>query len=140
MTELPRPPEREANQNLSFSCFKLLLFLTKLVLKTKKERPDNDPTTVYWQTPHLRQTLQRPPLQNRKGHISVRINCRSSPQLTGTYYETRDKIIIKIQTVGTPTKFSLRTADAFPVVPSLPPKNSVCKPERQNNFRDVKPF
>ena len=35
---------------------------------------------------------------------------------------------------------SLRTADAFPVVASLPPKNSVCEPERQNDFRDVKPF
>ena len=37
-------------------------------------------------------------------------------------------------------KRSLRTADAFPVVASLPPKNSVCEPERQNDFRDVKPF
>ena len=35
---------------------------------------------------------------------------------------------------------SLRTADAFPVVASLPPKNSVCEPERQNDFRDVKPL
>ena len=35
---------------------------------------------------------------------------------------------------------SLRSADAFPVVASLPPKNSVCKPERQNDFRDVKHF
>ena len=35
---------------------------------------------------------------------------------------------------------SLRSADAFPVVASLPPKNSVCEPERQNDFRDVKPF
>ena len=35
---------------------------------------------------------------------------------------------------------SLRTADAFPVVASLPPKNSVCEFERQNDFRDVKPF
>ena len=35
-------------------------------------------------------------------------------------------------------KFSLRSADAFPVVASLPPKNSVCEPERQNDFRDVK--
>ena len=35
---------------------------------------------------------------------------------------------------------SLRTADAFPVVTSLPPKNSICEPERQNDFRDVKPF
>ena len=35
---------------------------------------------------------------------------------------------------------SLRTADAFPVAASLPPKNSVCEPERQNDFRDVKPF
>ena len=33
---------------LRFCCF-----LTKLVLKTEKERPDNDLTTVYWQTPHL---------------------------------------------------------------------------------------
>ena len=35
---------------------------------------------------------------------------------------------------------SLRTVDAFPVVASLPPKNSVCEPKRQNDFRDVKPF
>ena len=35
---------------------------------------------------------------------------------------------------------SLRTADAFPVVASLPPKNNVCEPERQSDFRDVKPF
>ena len=35
---------------------------------------------------------------------------------------------------------SLRTAGAFPVVASLPPKNSVCEPQRQNDFRDVKPF
>ena len=35
---------------------------------------------------------------------------------------------------------SLRTADAFPVVASLPPKNSICEPERQNDFRDVKPL
>ena len=35
------------------------------------------------------------------------------------------------------TGTSLRTADAFPVVASLPPKNSVCEPERQNDFRDV---
>ena len=33
---------------LRFCCF-----LIKLVLKTEKERPDNDLTTVYWQTPHL---------------------------------------------------------------------------------------
>ena len=39
-----------------------------------------------------------------------------------------------------PSFNSLRTADAFPVVASLPPKNSVCEPERQNDFRDVKPF
>ena len=39
-----------------------------------------------------------------------------------------------------PVVCSLRTADAFPVVASLPPKNSVCEPERQNDFRDVKPF
>ena len=37
-------------------------------------------------------------------------------------------------------EFSLRTADAFPVVGSFPPKNNVCEPERQNDFRDVKPF
>ena len=35
---------------------------------------------------------------------------------------------------------SLRTADACPVVASLPPKNSVCEPVRQNDFCDVKPF
>ena len=39
-----------------------------------------------------------------------------------------------------PVVCSLRTADAFPVVASLPPKNSVCEPERQNDFRDVKPL
>ena len=33
-----------------------------------------------------------------------------------------------------------RTADVFPVVASLPPKNNVCEPEWQNNFCDVKPF
>ena len=38
------------------------------------------------------------------------------------------------------TSVSLRTADAFPVVASLPPKNSVCEPERQNDFHDVKSF
>ena len=32
---------------------------------------------------------------------------------------------------------SLRTADAFPVAASLPPKNSVCDLELQNDFRDV---
>ena len=35
---------------------------------------------------------------------------------------------------------SLRTADVFSVVASLPSKNNVCKPERQNDFRDVKPL
>ena len=35
---------------------------------------------------------------------------------------------------------SLRTADVFSVVASLPPKKNVCEPERQNDFRDVKPF
>ena len=35
---------------------------------------------------------------------------------------------------------SLRSADAFPVVASLPPKNSVCEPERLNDFRDVRTF
>ena len=35
---------------------------------------------------------------------------------------------------------SLRTADVFPVVVSLPPKNNVCEPERQNDFHGVKPF
>ena len=39
-----------------------------------------------------------------------------------------------------PIQSSLRTAHSFPVVASLPPKNSVCEPERQNDFRDVKPF
>ena len=41
---------------------------------------------------------------------------------------------------SSPAKSSLRTADAFPVVTSLPPKNNVCEPERQNDFRDMKPF
>ena len=35
---------------------------------------------------------------------------------------------------------SLRTEEAFPVIASLPPKNSVCEPERENDFRVVKPF
>ena len=35
---------------------------------------------------------------------------------------------------------SLRTADAFLVVASLPPKNIVSEPERQNDFLDKKPF
>ena len=39
-----------------------------------------------------------------------------------------------------PKLASLRTADAFPVVASLPPKNGVCEPERQNDFLEVKPF
>ena len=30
---------------------------------------------------------------------------------------------------------SLRTADVFPVVTSLPSKNNVCKPERQKRFQ-----
>ena len=34
-------------------------------------------------------------------------------------------------------KVSLRSADVFPVVASLPPKNNVCEPEQQNDFRDV---
>ena len=42
--------------------------------------------------------------------------------------------------ISNPCPFSLRTADGFPVVASLPPKNSVCEHERQNDFRDVKPF
>ena len=36
--------------------------------------------------------------------------------------------------------YELFGLDAFPVVASLPPKNSVCEPELQNDFRDVKPF
>ena len=35
---------------------------------------------------------------------------------------------------------SLRTADEFSVVASLPPKNNVCEPERQNDIGDVKAF
>ena len=35
---------------------------------------------------------------------------------------------------------SLRSADVFPVVASLPPKNNVCEPEQQNDFRDLKAF
>ena len=35
---------------------------------------------------------------------------------------------------------SLRNSDVSLVVASLPPKNNVCKPEQQNDFRDVKPF
>ena len=35
---------------------------------------------------------------------------------------------------------SLRTGDPFLVITSLPPKNGVCEPEEQNDFRDVKPF
>ena len=34
-------------------------------------------------------------------------------------------------------KVSLRSADVFPVVASLPPKNNVCEPKQQNDFRDV---
>ena len=37
-------------------------------------------------------------------------------------------------------RFRLRTADVFPVVASLPSKINVCEPERQDDFRDVKPF
>ena len=39
-----------------------------------------------------------------------------------------------------PLVISLRTADVFPVFASLPPKNSVCKPERQNDFPWRKTF
>ena len=35
---------------------------------------------------------------------------------------------------------NMRTADVFPVVASLPPKNNVCEPQRQNDIRDVKAF
>ena len=35
---------------------------------------------------------------------------------------------------------SLRTADIFPVIASLPPKYNVCEPEQQNNFHDEKTF
>jgi len=35
---------------------------------------------------------------------------------------------------------SLQTADVFPVVASLPPKNNVCEPQRQNDFREVELF
>ena len=35
---------------------------------------------------------------------------------------------------------NLRTADAFPVVASLPPKNNVCEPEQQNDFPWRKTF
>ena len=31
---------------------------------------------------------------------------------------------------------SLRTADVFPVVASLPPKNNACEPDRQIDFRE----
>ena len=31
---------------------------------------------------------------------------------------------------------SLRTADVFPVVASLPSKNNACEPEGQNDFRE----
>ena len=37
-------------------------------------------------------------------------------------------------------QISLRTAEVFPVVTSLPPKINVLEPERQNDFRDVEPF
>ena len=35
---------------------------------------------------------------------------------------------------------SLWTADIFPVVASLSPKNNVCERDRQNDFHDLKPF
>ena len=35
---------------------------------------------------------------------------------------------------------SLRTGGVFLVVASLPPKNNVCEPKRQNDFCDIKPF
>ena len=44
-------------------------------------------------------------------------------------------ILVKCQ-----SRYSLRSADTFPVVASLPPKNSVCEPEQQNDFHDVEPF
>ena len=52
-----------------------------------------------------------------------------------------DKIkVMTFNNCGKSLSNSLRNADAFPVVASLPPKSSVCEPERQNDFRDVKPF
>ena len=41
---------------------------------------------------------------------------------------------------GLPDITSLRTADLFPVVASLSPKNNVCEPEWPNHFCDVKLF
>ena len=41
---------------------------------------------------------------------------------------------------GAYTWSSLRSTDAFPVVTSLPQKNSVCEPEQRNDFHDVEPF
>ena len=46
----------------------------------------------------------------------------------------------KRRLVTSQLQISLRTADVFPVVTSLPPKINVGEPERQNDFRDVEPF
>ena len=57
---------------------------------------------------------------SRANHASTNLKKFSSSKL--------DKF-----TLFTHSFVSLRTADAFPVVASLPPKNSVCEPERQND-------
>jgi len=67
--------------------------------------------------------------------------------LTATATEETNETIIDVlrmkdvyEVAESPNKSSLRSADAFPVVASLPPKNSVCEPERLNDFRDVRTF
>ena len=49
-------------------------------------------------------------------------------------------IMIETSEDVAPYKNSLRTADVFPVVAFLLPKNNVCEPEQQNDFRVVKSF
>ena len=61
-------------------------------------------------------------------------------QMNKTFEKKKNLRIIRGKSFMRSRHPSLRTEDAFPVVASLPPKNSVCESERQNDFRDVKPF
>ena len=76
----------------------------------------------------------RQPSQGYKYLSITKIGHRSKFKWLGDFEE------LKLFVDGYLKITSLRSADAFPVVASLPPKNSVCEPERQSDFRDVKPF
>ena len=76
---------------------------------------------------------QRPDMVRRED-TKERSNQRFMPPIQ------RDVLSVFTKNSAVTGQLALRTADAFPVVASLPPKNSVCEPERQNDFRDVRPF